>query len=578
MPVQWRNVCTCVLWLYGAFWLACPASAQTTDTCQTFLDRGISCTHTPAQVGEWRFTPDFGNWVAYLPGEYPSIDALLNAWIQVTREANTSPTKKCGAGSLINLTAIQTVPGPFEKGTFPEQLANGSYRYEMLCTDTSLGYPVQQMEIAVISIGAERAVGCAPPQTVQRAPATGFHMCVGEIKPVVTLRDIGPVESGVRGSPRIIEATVTNAANNHAPMGDAVIDLNVLPPTGLGQAGRILNTTYPGQLIPAASVLGVTDRQGKTRSTFYWPQAAQQAPIQRVGALCGVSGPCEATLDILWNRDTVIGFFNGVANTDAATQKSVKRLEDEFGHQYKDSPIEYDWFYNQTLCGEGALGQLSCLEDVAEVFEQRSRELGGVFANRWESFWDILAGRQQQDTSFTGRLIGLLGDGGKALLMWVDGAASAMLNQLTSSFLKLLTLFIDSPTYDNQADHLARLTRYADEGSGLLLVAHSQGNLFVNSAVDSLKAAKPDAQVQVVHVAPASPTLRGDHVLTDIDLVINGLRLTGLNSVPNVNINIPVSKVDPTGHGFEPTYLDKARAAYGRTIGMINTGLAALNP
>ena len=84
--------------------------------------------------------------------------------------------------------------------------------------------------------------------------------------------------------------------------------------------------------------------------------------------------------------------------------------------------------------------------------------------------------------------------------------------------------------------------------------------------------------MHVVHVAPASPTLRGDHLLTDIDLVINGLRLTGLNSVPDVNINIPMSKIDPTGHGFEPTYLDKARAAYSRTIGMINTGLAALNP
>lgn len=578
MQVQWRNVNACVFWLCGALWPACQASAQTPDPCQTVLDRGISCSHTPTLVGEWRFTPAFGNWVAYLPGEYPSIDALLNAWIQVTREVQTSPTKRCEAGSLINLSAIQTVPGPFEQGTFPEQMANGSYRYEMLCTDTSLGYPIQQTEIAVISIRAERAVGCAPPQTVGRAPDAGFHMCIGETQVAVELRDLGPVESGVRGSPRIIEATVTNAANKHAPMGDAVIDLNVLPPTGQGQTGRILNTTYPGQLIPATRVLGVTDRQGKTRSTFYWPQTAQQAPIQRVGAVCGESGFCAATLDIHWNRDIVIGFFNGVANTDEAAQDSLKRLQVEFGPQYEESTLKYAQFYNQTACGKGTLGKLSCLEDVAEVFEQRSRELGGVFANRWESFWDILAGRQQQDTSFTGRLTGLLGDGSKALLMWVDGAASAMLNQLASGFLNLLTLFIDSPTYENQADHLARLTRYADEGSGLLLVAHSQGNLFVNSAVDALKAVKPAAQVQVVHVAPASPTLRGDHVLTDIDLVINGLRLTGVNSVPNVNINLPASKIDPTGHSFQPTYLDKARAAYSRTIGMINTGLAALNP
>ena len=506
----------------------------------------------------------------------PEIDALINAWIQVTREAQTSPTKRCEAGSLINLSAIQTVPGPFEQGTFPEQMANGSYRYEMLCTDTSLGYPIQQTEIAVISIRAERAVGCAHPQTVGRAPDAGFHMCIGETQVAVELRDLGPVESGVRGSPRIIEATVTNAANNTAPMGDAVIDLNVLPPTGQGQAGRILNTTYPGQLIPATRVLGVTDRQGKTRSTFYWPQTTQQAPIQRIGALCGESGSCAATLDIPWNQDIVIGFFNGVANTREASQKSLRRLEIEFGRQFKNAPLKYDWFYNQTACGAGALGKLSCLEDVAEVFEQRSQEMGGVFVDRWETFWDVLAGRHAQATSFTGRLLGLLGDGGNALLQSLDATASALLNQLTRDTLKLLTLFADSPTYDNRADHMTRLWRHADDGSRMLLVAHSQGNLFVNSAYDALKAAKPGAHAQVVHVAPASPTLRGEYVLADIDLVINALRISGLNSVPSVNIALPLSSADRSGHGFEPTYLDKTRATHGKTRSLIGQSLDVL--
>ncbi|WP_332745756.1 hypothetical protein [Hydrogenophaga sp.] len=318
---------------------------------------------------------------------------------------------------------------------------------------------------------------------------------------------------------------------------------------------------------------GYTNKQGQIELAFR-PKALKPVTIP----MSFTCEHCENSVDawVVMQQEVVIGFFNGVANTDEAAQDSLKRLEVEFGPKHEDSPLKYAQFYNQTACGAGALGKLSCLEDVAEVFEQRSRELGGVFTNRWESFWDILAGRHQQDTSFTGRLIGLLGDGGKALLMWVDGAASAMLNQLTSGFLKLLTLFIDSPTYENQADHLGRLTRYADEGSGLLLVAHSQGNLFVNSAVDALKAVNPDAQVQVVHVAPASPTLRGDYVLADIDLVINGLRLTGLNSVPDININLPLSKIDPTGHSFEPTYLDKARAAYSRTIGTITTSLAAL--
>jgi hypothetical protein len=337
-------------------------------------------------------------------------------------------------------------------------------------------------------------------------------------------------------------------------------------------------TATPGWLAcgqaACSSSIRRTDSNGEFHFTYY-PGSGNQPRTDTVIAECeDCSEPARWDIDV--RHEVVIGFFNGVANTRKAAEASLYRLEVEFSPQHKGTPLKYDWFYNQTACGEGALGKLSCLEDVAEVFEQRSRELGGVFANRWESFWDILAGRHKQDTSFTGRLIGLLGDGSKALLMWADGAASAMLNQLTSGFLKLLTLFIDSPTYENQAAHLGRLTRYADEGSGLLLVAHSQGNLFVNSAVDALKAAKPDAQVQVVHVAPASPTLRGDYVLADIDLVINGLRLTGLNSVPDININLPASKIDPTGHSFEPTYLDTARAAYARTQGLIVQSLDAL--
>lgn len=287
---------------------------------------------------------------------------------------------------------------------------------------------------------------------------------------------------------------------------------------------------------------------------------------------------CENSVDasVVMQLDVVIGFFNGVGNTRDAAQSSVDRLEVEFGAQYKDAPLKYDWFYNQTSCGEEWYEKGSCLEDVAEVFEQRSQEMGGVFVDRWETFWDVLAGRHAQATSFTGRLLGLLGDGGNALLQSLDATASALLNQLTRETLKLLTLFADSPTYENRADHMTRLWRHADDGSRMLLVAHSQGNLFVNSAYDALKAAKPGAHAQVVHVAPASPTLRGEYVLADIDLVINALRISGLNSVPSVNIALPLSSADRSGHGFEPTYLDKTRATHGKTRSLIGQSFDVL--
>lgn len=72
------------------------------------------------------------------------------------------------------------------------------------------------------------------------------------------------------------------------------------------------------------------------------------------------------------------------------------------------------------------------------------------------------------------------------------------------------------------------------------------------------------------------PTLRGEHVLANIDLVIHALRLSGINSVPPINISIAPSTADLTGHGFDPTYLDVARAAYARTRGLITQSLDAL--
>ena len=251
----------------------------------------------------------------------------------------------------------------------------------------------------------------------------------------------------------------------------------------------------------------------------------------------------------------------------------MKRLEVEFGPQFKESPLKYAQFYNQTACNGGF-----CWEDMAKTFEQRSVALNGVFADRWETFWDILAGRHRQECSLTGRLLNLLGNGSNALLQWLDTAATAVLNQLVNNTLRMLTLFSDSPTAADRADHNTRLWQYADDGNQLLLVAHSQGNLFVNSAYDALMRFKPEAKAQVVHVAPASPTLRGDYVLADIDGVINLLRVTGLNSVPSINVNLPTSSADASGHGFEPTYLDKNRAAYARTLGMITTSLDALAP
>jgi hypothetical protein len=271
---------------------------------------------------------------------------------------------------------------------------------------------------------------------------------------------------------------------------------------------------------------------------------------------------------------TLIGYFNGVANTRATALISRDRLQREYGATYKTKPLEYELFYNQTTCELGTfrVGKIPCLEDIAEVFEQRTSELNNGLKNRWEHFWEMLGGRTSQDGSLTATLTSKLGKFGEAILQLLDNIYTLVINQFVGSFFSFLNSLNGTPTLADNAAHVVKLKTYADKGSGMVLVAHSQGNLFVNAAYDGIKTVAPAAKVQVVHVAPASPTLRGGYALADVDFVIRSLRklVTGL---PSVNIELPLSANDRTGHAFEGTYLDITRNAYTRVKAMISAAL-----
>lgn len=57
------------------------------------------------------------------------------------------------------------------------------------------------------------------------------------------------------------------------------------------------------------------------------------------------------------------------------------------------------------------------------------------------------------------------------------------------------------------------LDTLAVERRKILRVAHCQGNLFVNQAYVCVVPKLGKSSVAVVHIAPASPTVRGDYVL-----------------------------------------------------------------
>ncbi|EJB1756437.1 TPA: hypothetical protein ACMDXT_002454 [Vibrio parahaemolyticus] len=264
-----------------------------------------------------------------------------------------------------------------------------------------------------------------------------------------------------------------------------------------------------------------------------------------------------------------IGFFNGVATTLKGAKQGQKKIESTLGiKQFNGEPVEYQLFYNDSYIESNGLNVLA---DFAETFDQRTQELGQKQFDRWEAFWEIVSGRQ--DSSIIQKI--------SATFSWFKGFVSDLLSQgmntMIREFLQLLSTSIDSPdTEKTQMQHKLINDSNIWKGKKLIYIAHSQGNLWVNQSYKYVVSQLGyDADnIHVVHIAPASPTLTpdSDYILSTSDLVINGLQLTGIGSVPVPNTVIAPSTADIAGHGLIEIYLthpdsiNKIKKSVGRAF------------
>lgn len=206
------------------------------------------------------------------------------------------------------------------------------------------------------------------------------------------------------------------------------------------------------------------------------------------------------------------------------------------------------------------------MQDIAETFIQRANELDvtGELAHHLEFLWEAVA--PTSEVTIFDRLGTLM----TSTLSMIDDLRGALVAKIAAVTASLLS---HPPTALDYARHNSRLAQLAIEKQKLVLVAHSQGNLFVNHAYDYITQQVTADNVKVVHIAPASPTLRGDYVLNTNDMVIQGLRVDGVDSVPASNINLGMSKADYSGHKLVETYLDGSRAGRGHIASMLNAAL-----
>lgn len=236
-----------------------------------------------------------------------------------------------------------------------------------------------------------------------------------------------------------------------------------------------------------------------------------------------------------------LGFFNGVWNTEVEAQASLVSLTSISPATLNGLTVTPKLFYNQTGCNTPGA---TCLQDLAETFIQRANELDstGTLSKDFTLFWESVTG----DTTYSSKL--------SSLAPGLISIFSSLYSTINAKVLQLTSLLLSNPpTSVTMASNNAALDQFASNGQYFMLIAHSQGNLFMNKAYDHILPTVGASGVQAVHIAPASPTVRGDYVLSSMDSVINGLAMFG--AMQPSNFVLPQNPDDVTGHTLLGTYL-----------------------
>jgi len=284
---------------------------------------------------------------------------------------------------------------------------------------------------------------------------------------------------------------------------------------------------------------------------------------------CLFATPASAADDLCQPGGYSVEYFNGTWETAFDAQQDLEALARLYGNTYEDEPVTYDLFYNQTGVGRDGAVQF---EDLLDSFKQHAAEADGLIAARWELFWEILHGATSGDDSSTARLLEAI----ERLGSVVDGASADLQAQKVTALQELVA---SPPSLDDYATQRIRLDAHMTQREKLLLIGHSQGNVFLDGAFDYSLAKVGAASVKAVHVAPPSTDLRGDYTLADRDLVIEALRALG--TVPDSNVRLPERRpstppYDRYNDSLAATYLHPAFDPVVQITTQVQAALAAL--
>jgi hypothetical protein len=237
----------------------------------------------------------------------------------------------------------------------------------------------------------------------------------------------------------------------------------------------------------------------------------------------------------------VIGYINGLSTDPIGAQDGVDALSAIYGAQYNNQPVSYTLFYTPT---DGLM------QDVINAFAQRVASSPGL-TDRWELIWDTLDGG--------GGISDLVIAENPSLSGFVSDLKTTFLNDVSSNVKNVNANKEFQPAVDQFA---SAFTTYYTQQKKTLVVAHSQGNVYLNAAYDAVKPQQKTDSLRTVAVATPTSTVRdsqGRYVTSTTDLVIQAVALT-LGNVEPANTEGPIlaalSSDTGYGHKFVDIYMN----------------------
>ena len=214
---------------------------------------------------------------------------------------------------------------------------------------------------------------------------------------------------------------------------------------------------------------------------------------------------------------SAVVFVNGIQNSFDDAIASLQLLKGSLQARKLDKGYVYGNAYNASN---------GFFADLQQVFRQKSQETQSA-----RDFWRYV-------------------DGGAAQPGWMSQA-------MVDSYVKS---FANEQQMTELPQHVGMYRRYLGEGRKVVLVAHSQGNLYANVGQNLLVGGPEKALGKVVTVGVASPAQyvlpQSSYVTSSWDQVINGLRVVKNVLPANASIGFhPIS--DLLGHSFAKIYLNK---------------------